>query len=327
MSAADNSNLADESLEGTIAPGLLDTRPERDFRTAHHPAAASIPLEQLMLRLHELPPPGASVEVVDADSARTKRAADFLRQRRYRVTYRLLDPAELTSTGATQIHLWQPSPFLVEAMNQLVKKMPRCSDQTDLSDQSSEAIDSLNRPNVLCASDRPCALDVACGSGREAVWLAMNGWQVDAIDLLPDALEKGRNLASRWHVSSRVRFYCCDLEQLHVDKDSTFAIGPCADSQRLLHVKPSTYDLVMGFRYLHRPLMPVLAQLVRPNGYLIYETFHQRTAEMGLKPRSPDHVLNDGELAGLFPSFQPMIARDAVLRDGRWFSQLLARRA
>jgi SAM-dependent methyltransferase len=40
------------------------------------------------------------------------------------------------------------------------------------------------------------ALDVACGEGRNAIWLAQRGWQVTAIDFADAAVEKGRKLAS-----------------------------------------------------------------------------------------------------------------------------------
>ena len=39
------------------------------------------------------------------------------------------------------------------------------------------------------------ALDVGCGTGRDAVYLAKRGWQVTAVDLVPRALEKARQRA------------------------------------------------------------------------------------------------------------------------------------
>jgi len=39
------------------------------------------------------------------------------------------------------------------------------------------------------------ALDLACGEGRNARWLAQQGWQVTALDFSPVATEKGRRLA------------------------------------------------------------------------------------------------------------------------------------
>ncbi|MGI8761352.1 MAG: class I SAM-dependent methyltransferase [Jatrophihabitantaceae bacterium] len=40
------------------------------------------------------------------------------------------------------------------------------------------------------------ALDLACGEGRNALWLAARGWQVSALDFSPVALDKARTLQS-----------------------------------------------------------------------------------------------------------------------------------
>ena len=40
------------------------------------------------------------------------------------------------------------------------------------------------------------ALDLACGEGRNALWLATRGWQVTAVDFSGVALERGRRLAA-----------------------------------------------------------------------------------------------------------------------------------
>jgi SAM-dependent methyltransferase len=44
------------------------------------------------------------------------------------------------------------------------------------------------------------ALDVACGEGRNAIWLAKRGWTVTAVDYSEVALERARRLATEQHV-------------------------------------------------------------------------------------------------------------------------------
>lgn len=44
------------------------------------------------------------------------------------------------------------------------------------------------------------ALDLACGEGRNAVWLASLGWEVDAVDFSGVAVGKARDLAGRLDV-------------------------------------------------------------------------------------------------------------------------------
>lgn len=39
------------------------------------------------------------------------------------------------------------------------------------------------------------ALDLACGEGRNAIWLANNGWDVTGVDYSPVGIEKARRLA------------------------------------------------------------------------------------------------------------------------------------
>lgn len=54
------------------------------------------------------------------------------------------------------------------------------------------------------------ALDVACGEGRNALWLAGLGWQVTAVDFSAAALEKARTLAAAQHTGSRVAWVQAD---------------------------------------------------------------------------------------------------------------------
>lgn len=55
------------------------------------------------------------------------------------------------------------------------------------------------------------ALDLAAGEGRNAVWLAEQGWRVQAIDLSDVAVEKGKRLAAARDVSDRIEFRQADL--------------------------------------------------------------------------------------------------------------------
>lgn len=55
------------------------------------------------------------------------------------------------------------------------------------------------------------ALDLAAGEGRNAVWLAEQGWAVQAVDFSAVALEKARQLARGRDVSGRISFKVADL--------------------------------------------------------------------------------------------------------------------
>lgn len=253
---------------------LLDVRSEAGFAAQHAPDAANIPVEELARSSHELPPASCPLRVTDSDVARATAASEILARRGHQVELAPLASLDLSATGPATVRLWSPNSFLIEAFEHI--------------------------PTGLGGR----ALDVACGSGRDAVWLAMQEMHVDAIDHLPDALDRANALARRNRVS---------IETIRKDIEA----GP---------ELPTGYDLVCVFRYLHRPLWRALKTAINPGGYIIYETFHARTRESGGRPSSPDHLLQTGELAAAFADFDVLISRDEVERDGRYFSSLLARR-
>ena len=79
-----------------------------------------------------------------------------------------------------------------------------------------------------------------------------------------------------------------------------------------------TFDLVLVFNYLHRPLMPMIVGAVKPGGLLFYETFTVDQADRG-RPASPAHLLNHGELSRLVAPLT--VVRE---RDGKVFGRMLA---
>lgn len=56
------------------------------------------------------------------------------------------------------------------------------------------------------------AIEVACGRGRGAVWLASRGMDVWAVDVSPVAIDLARQLASLSGVADRCRFDVVDLD-------------------------------------------------------------------------------------------------------------------
>ena len=108
-------------------------------------------------------------------------------------------------------------------------------------------------------------LDLACGSGRHARFLAGLGYSVTALDREPQAIES-------------VRFIQADLE------DGSPWPLPGARFQG-----------VVVANYLHRPLFPLLKDSLAPGGVLLYETFMLGNERFG-KPSNPAFLLQPGEL-------------------------------
>ncbi len=133
------------------------------------------------------------------------------------------------------------------------------------------------------------ALDLACGEGRNAVWLAGNGWEVTGVDFSEVALEKARGLAAARGVP--VRWEAADL----------LAYTP----------EPHAYGLVTVL-YLQVPaterrtVLRAAAEAVAPGGRLLVVAHDASNLELGYGgPREPavlysaQDVLADLEGAGL----------------------------
>ncbi len=112
-------------------------------------------------------------------------------------------------------------------------------------------------------------LDVACGSGRHARFLATLGYSVTAVDRESQVLESAR-------------FIRADLE------DGSPWPFP-----------GERFQGIVVTNYLHRPLFPVLRDSLAPGGVLIYETFMLGNERYG-KPSNPAFLLRPGELWEVF---------------------------
>jgi SAM-dependent methyltransferase len=113
-------------------------------------------------------------------------------------------------------------------------------------------------------------LDVACGRGRHALWLAARGHPVEAVDRDPALLAE---LAATPGIVTR----CADLES---------GAWPYVGQ---------AFAAIVVVNYLHRPLFPHLLAALAPRGVLIYETFAAGNERYG-RPANPDFLLRPGEL-------------------------------
>ncbi|MGQ0749152.1 MAG: class I SAM-dependent methyltransferase [Betaproteobacteria bacterium] len=135
-------------------------------------------------------------------------------------------------------------------------------------------------------------LDVACGSGRHARWLAARGYTVEAVDRDASLLAA---LASTPGIATR----CADLED---------APWPYAGE---------TFAGIVVANYLHRPLLPHLLAALAAGGALIYETFAVGNERFG-RPSNPDFLLKPGELLDVARGALRVIAyEDRVVSEPR----------
>jgi tellurite methyltransferase len=138
-------------------------------------------------------------------------------------------------------------------------------------------------------------IDLACGDGRNGIFLAAKGCHVVLADRSEESLETARALASGLDV--QVQLWHVDLEEE--------GVNPLAG--RL-------YDGILVFRYLHRPLLPFIRDALGPGGILIYETYTREQAKFG-KPRNPSHLLEPGELWRWFGDWEVLHHYEGVFSN------------
>lgn len=114
-------------------------------------------------------------------------------------------------------------------------------------------------------------LDLACGTGRHARFLAARGHPVLAVDRSADALAGLRPVPG--------------VEVLEAD----------LEAGRPWPLPGRRFAGVLVTNYLHRPLFQAIADAVDAGGVLIYETFMAGNERFG-RPSNPEFLLNPGEL-------------------------------
>jgi SAM-dependent methyltransferase len=150
------------------------------------------------------------------------------------------------------------------------------------------------------------ALDVACGEGQTAVWLAVRGLTVDAVDVSPVGLAKVRSLARTAGVAGRVHTHEHDLESGVPDLRADYALITC------LH-------------YYQPELMPDLRSLLGPGGVLLVELPTRAALRLGLPAPPARYLADEGEVRGFAEGLETLAYEEGV-EDGRAVARLVARR-
>lgn len=145
------------------------------------------------------------------------------------------------------------------------------------------------------------ALDVAGGSGRNAVWLAERGLDVTLVDISAAALELAVAAAGK----TPLRTVLADLD---VDP---LPAGP--------------WDLIVSFNFLWRALFDVAPRLLSPGGLLVYGQPTRKNLERHAKPPA-GFLLEDGELPSLVRELEIVRCEEGWTEEGRHEARLVARR-
>ena len=156
---------------------------------------------------------------------------------------------------------------------------------------------------VQCADFLPPtgrALDLACGAGRNAIYLAEKGLAVDAVDISTIALERARGAAG-------------DLPIGWLEHDLDLGFDA-----------PATYDVIVNIRYVNLPLLANLLTSLRPGGLLLVEQ-HLRGYDDVVGPTNPAFRVARGDLAELATALQVDELHEGLFEDPDGRTAALAR--
>jgi SAM-dependent methyltransferase len=152
------------------------------------------------------------------------------------------------------------------------------------------------------AGRSPRVLDVAGGSGRNAVWLAGRGLDVTLADVSPVALARAAGTAAT--VGVTLRLVERDVEETQLPA------GP--------------WDAIVVVDFLHRPLFDAFPAALAPGGVLVYAQPTKRNLERHPHPGARV-LVDEGELRALARGLEVLHAAEGWL-DDRHVARLVARR-
>ena len=152
------------------------------------------------------------------------------------------------------------------------------------------ALEAYPPPDALLVAYAPpparpplrVALDLAAGLCQNALWLAEQGYLVNAMDISRVALERGRAEMAMRNLRN-INFINVDLDQVDLPRE--------------------VYDLVCSFHYLNRALFPTLRASIKPGGMIIYQTYNIRRLETQ-PDMTREYLLELGELPTFFPGWE-----------------------
>lgn len=133
-------------------------------------------------------------------------------------------------------------------------------------------------------------IDIAAGTGRDAIFLASKGFCVCGLEKSVEAIDIARkNAESAGHCVSIIKG---DAETLPFKKHSA--------------------DGVIVFYFLERCIMRDISYILKKGGILIYETFLKRQNDIDTRKRDPRYLLSDGELISFFVDFELLFYEETI---------------
>ncbi|WP_038126280.1 methyltransferase domain-containing protein [Thiomicrorhabdus sp. Milos-T2] len=284
----------------TKADGILDLRSLEDYKAGHLNNSTWLSINDLPESLNALPAAPASLYLV-GDKDQIEAASLLLDSKSYQVTGSLVIESQkamqqwanklpgLVENGSQSKTLWSPS-LLVKEFVDLIHNQSLTFGEVD---------------KVGKVVYRPSVLDIGCGGGRDAIFLAKNRMNVIAIDHEAKVLKRAKALSSLSGTS--VKFKCCDIKK-----------QGCLPEQQ--------FDLITVVRFLNRDMYDYIKKATRPGGFVLFQTFVEGVEQFS-SPKNPNFILGKTELAEVFAGFNIIIDRIDKLNDGRPVLSFIAQKA
>lgn len=133
------------------------------------------------------------------------------------------------------------------------------------------------------------ALDIAAGTGRNAVFLADQGFIVDAVDI------SDIGLAQFAGNHPRINPICADLDNFDIPRNH--------------------YDLIVNTKFLNRRLFPYIYEGLVGGGLLIFETFLEIPDNNAQQPHCRDYLLRQNELLHAFIDLRIVFYKEGNVDD------------
>jgi hypothetical protein len=151
------------------------------------------------------------------------------------------------------------------------------------------------------------ALVLAMGEGRNAVFLAGNGFDVDGCDVSEKAVEKARLFSQESGVT--LNAFVADLEEYKIPVN--------------------TYDLITCFYYTQRDLIPQIKEGLKNGGMVMIETYSIDQLKYGKDapgPKNPAYLLKHNELLDSFRDFRILYYREGEIAEQKSVVSLIAQK-
>jgi len=142
------------------------------------------------------------------------------------------------------------------------------------------------------------------GAGRNAIYLAKMGFEVEGVDISGEAV----NLAIVSALKARVTIY-----------------AQVVDLDKHYRIQEDTYDVILCFYYLQRSLISQIRNGLRFGGMVVCETFIVDQAQFG-KPKNPDYLLKHNELLELFREFRCLRYREGFFEGPVAIASIIAQK-